>query len=31
MDTIKLTFDAQFNDIDKESLIQAEILKQIDK
>lgn len=31
VDTIKLTFDAQFNDIDEESLIQTEILRQIDK
>lgn len=31
VDTIKLTFDAQFNFIDQESLIQAEILRQIDK
>ena len=31
VDTIKLTFDAKFNDIDEESLIQAEILRQIDK
>ena len=31
VDTIKLTFDAQFNGIDEESLIQAEILRQIDK
>ncbi len=31
VDTIKLTFDAQFNDIDEESLIQSEILRQIDK
>ena len=31
VDTIKLTFDAQFNSIDEESLIQAEILRQIDK
>ncbi len=31
VDTIKLTFDAQFNDINQESLIQAEILRQIDK
>ena len=31
VDTIKLTFDSQFNDIDQESLIQAEILRQIDK
>lgn len=31
VDTIKLTFDAQFNNIDQESLIQAEILRQIDK
>ncbi|TAE36139.1 MAG: Eco47II family restriction endonuclease, partial [Sphingobacteriales bacterium] len=30
-DTIKLTFDAKFNDIDEESLIQSEILRQIDK
>ena len=31
VDTIKLTFDAQFNDINQQSLIQAEILRQIDK
>lgn len=31
VDTIKSTFDAKFNDIDEESLIQAEILRQIDK
>lgn len=31
VDTIKLTFDAKFNDIDEEILIQAEILRQIDK
>lgn len=31
VDTIKLTFDAKFNDIDEEKLIQAEILRQIDK
>lgn len=31
VDTIKLTFDAKFNDIDEESLIQAEVLRQIDK
>jgi len=31
VDTIKLTFDAQFNNIDEESLIQSEILRQIDK
>ncbi len=31
VDTIKLTFDAKFNDIDEESLIQVEILRQIDK
>ncbi len=31
VDTIKLTFDAKFNDIDEESLIDAEILRQIDK
>lgn len=31
VDTIKLTFDAKFNEIDEEDLIQAEILRQIDK
>lgn len=31
VDTIKLTFDAKFNKIDEESLIQAEVLRQIDK
>ncbi len=31
VDTLKLTFDAQFNDINQENLIQAEILRQIDK
>lgn len=31
VDTIKLTFDAKFNNIDEETLIQAEILRQIDK
>jgi len=31
VDTIKLTFDAKFSDINEESLIQAEILRQIDK
>ncbi|MEO5643042.1 MAG: Eco47II family restriction endonuclease [Bacteroidia bacterium] len=31
VDTIKLTFDAKFNGINEESLIQAEILRQIDK
>ncbi len=31
VDIIKLTFDAKFNDIEEESLIQAEILRQIDK
>ncbi len=31
IDTIKLTFDAKFNNIDEESLIQSEILRQIDK
>jgi len=31
VDTIKLTFDAKFNNIDEDSLIQAEILRQIDK
>lgn len=31
VDTIKLTFDSKFNDIDEEKLIQAEVLRQIDK
>lgn len=31
VDSIKLTFDSKFNEIDEESLIQAEILRQIDK
>lgn len=31
IDSFKLTFDALFNGIDKESLIQSEILRQIDK
>lgn len=31
VDTIKLTFDSKFNDISEEDLIQAEILRQIDK
>jgi len=31
IDMIKLTFDAKFNDIDEETLIEAEILRQIDK
>lgn len=31
VDTIKLTFDAKFNDIEEENLIQSEILRQIDK
>lgn len=31
VDTVKLTFDARLNKIDEESLIQAEILRQIDK
>ncbi|MEI7587314.1 Eco47II family restriction endonuclease [Runella sp.] len=31
VDTIKLTFDAKFNDIDEEALIQSAILRQIDK
>lgn len=31
VDTVKLTFDAGLNNIDEESLIQAEILRQIDK
>lgn len=31
VDTIKLTFDAKFNGMDEEDLIQSEILRQIDK
>jgi hypothetical protein len=31
VDIIKLTFDSKFNGIDEESLIQSEILRQIDK
>jgi hypothetical protein len=31
VDTVKLTFDSSLNNIDEESLIQAEILRQIDK
>ena len=31
VDTIKLTFDAKFNEIEEEDLIQSEILRQIDK
>ena len=31
VDTIKLTFDSKFNNINEESLIQTEILRQIDK
>lgn len=31
VDTIKLTFDAKFNDINEDELIQSEILRQIDK
>ncbi len=31
VDTIKLTFDSKFNGINEESLIQVEILRQIDK
>lgn len=31
VDTIKLAFDAAFNDINEDSLIQGEILRQIDK
>src|SRR5690554_5446536 len=31
IDTIKLTFDSKFNDIDEESIIEVEILRQIDK
>jgi len=31
VDTIKLTFDTKFNEINEEALIEAEILRQIDK
>ena len=31
VDTIKLTFDARFNGVGEEDLIEAEILRQIDK
>jgi hypothetical protein len=31
VDTIKLTFDAKFNGINEDDLIQSEILRQIDK
>ena len=31
IDTIKLTFDAKFNDINEDHLIQSEVLRQIDK
>ncbi|RVU91408.1 Eco47II family restriction endonuclease [Flavobacterium columnare] len=31
VDTVKLTFDSKFNEIDEASLIQSEILRQIDK
>jgi hypothetical protein len=31
VDTIKLIFDSKFNDIDEESLIKSEILRQMDK
>lgn len=31
IDTIKLTFDSKFNNIDEEKLIEGEILRQIDK
>jgi len=31
IDTIKLTFDAKFNDLDEETLIKTEISRQIDK
>jgi Eco47II restriction endonuclease len=31
VDIVKLTFDAKFNGIDEESLIQSEVLRQIDK
>lgn len=31
VDTVKLTFDTKFNDIDEEKLIETEVLRQIDK
>ena len=31
IDVIKLTFDASFNDLDEESLVKSEVLRQIDK
>ena len=31
VDTIKLTFDSKFNEISEEKLVEAEILRQIDK
>ncbi len=31
VDTIKLIFDSNFNDIDEENIIQSEVLRQIDK
>lgn len=31
IDTVKLTFDTKFNNIDEESIIETEILRQIDK
>lgn len=31
IDTIKLTFDTKFNNIDEKSIIETEILRQIDK
>lgn len=31
IDTIKLTFDSTFNDIDEESLVKTELLRQVDK
>jgi hypothetical protein len=31
VDTIKLTFDAKFNNLDQESLIEAEVFREIDK
>jgi len=31
VDTIKLTFDAKFNDVSEENIIETEILRQIDK
>jgi hypothetical protein len=31
VDTIKLTFDSKFNDMEEELIVQSEILRQVDK